>query len=79
LLTAAIHHARPAAPPEGVPGEGDTRAGAAPMVSTPTKCRAMRARMANLAELDEDVTGHVGPIYREFDELLQEVRRKLPQ
>ena len=79
LLTAATHHARPAAPAEGVPGEGDTRAGAAPMVSTPARCRAMQARVDDLVAVDGDVARRVGPAYREFDELLQDVRRKLPQ
>lgn len=78
LLAAASRHARPAAPPEGVPGEGDTRAGAAPMVSIPARCRAMRARVHDVLASEDDVARRVGPIYREFDELLSDVRRKLP-
>ncbi len=78
LLAAATRHAQPAEPAEGVPGEGDTRAGAAPMVTAPVRCGAMRARVDDLTALDEDVARRVGPIYREFDELLKDVRRRLP-
>jgi tetratricopeptide (TPR) repeat protein len=78
LLAAATHHARPSAPTGDVPGEGDTRAGTAPMVRAPTRCGAMRAHVDELAGLDAEVTRHVGPVYRAFDELLQEVRKKLP-
>lgn len=79
LLAAASRHARPAAPAEGVPGEGDTRAGAAPMVSIPARCRALRARVHDVLASEDDAARWVGPIYREFDELLRDVRRKLPQ
>jgi tetratricopeptide (TPR) repeat protein len=78
LLAAAVHHARPAAPSGDVPGEGDTRAGAAPMVRTPTRCVGMRARTNELAGLGDDVTRSFGRVYREFDEVVQDVRSKLP-
>lgn len=79
LLAAAARHAQPMEPAEGVPGEGDTRAGGAPMVRTPARCQAMQARLENLSRLDGDVARQVGTVYREFDELLRDVRRKLPQ
>ena len=78
LLAAAARLAQPAEPAGGVPGEGDTRAGTAPMVSTPTRCGAMRDRVDQLAAIDEAVARKVGPTYREFDELLRDVRKKLP-
>lgn len=78
LLAAAVHHARPSAPTGEAPGEGDTRAGTAPMVRSPARCGAMRAHAAELAGLDADVTRQVGPVYRAFEELLRDVRRKLP-
>jgi hypothetical protein len=50
------------------------------MVANPAQCRAMRAAVADLAALNPDAVAHrVGPIYREFDALLEDVRRKLPQ
>ncbi len=79
LLAAAVALAQPAAPKPDAPGEGDTRAGAAPMVRAPTKCGALRAQADELTELDPDVTGRVEPTYRAFDELLREVRKKLPR
>jgi tetratricopeptide (TPR) repeat protein len=80
FLATAVGHARPAERAKGVPGEGDTRAGKGPMVANPAQCRAMRAAVADLAALNPDAVAHrVGPIYREFDALLEDVRRKLPQ
>ncbi len=78
LLATATRYARPAEPVEGVAGEGDTRNGAA-MVSIPTRCQAMQARVDELRELADDEVPQVEPTYREFDDLLQDVRKKLPQ
>jgi tetratricopeptide (TPR) repeat protein len=78
LLGTAAGHARPVEPPKGVPGEGDTRTGRGPMVSDPARCRPMRAAAGGLAALDPDtVTRRVGPIYREFDAVLEDARRRL--
>ncbi len=78
LLAAAVAHARPAAPKADAPGEGDTRAGIAPMVRAPSRCGALRTRVAELTDLDGDVTGQVESTYRSFDGLLRQVRTTLP-
>jgi tetratricopeptide (TPR) repeat protein len=78
LLAAAVQHAQPSAPAGDVAGEGDTRAGSAPMVRAPSRCGAMRAHADELARVDGDATQLVGPVYRAFDEWLQEVRGSLP-
>jgi tetratricopeptide (TPR) repeat protein len=79
LLAAAVSHARPATLKAEAPGEGDTRTGAAPMVRTPTRCGALRAPAAGLAELDADETGQVDTVYRAFDTVLRDVRTRLPR
>jgi tetratricopeptide (TPR) repeat protein len=78
LLAAAVRHAQPSAPEGDVAGEGDTRAGSAPMVRTPSRCGAMRARADELVRVDGDATLLAGPVYRAFDGWLQEVRGSLP-
>jgi tetratricopeptide (TPR) repeat protein len=78
LLAAAARHARPTAPAGGASAEGDTRAGAAPMIRAPVRCGSMRARVDALVALDAAVAGHATPVYQAFDELLRDVRRKLP-
>jgi hypothetical protein len=80
LLATAVRYARPSTPTGGVPGEGDTRAGQGPMVTIPTNCRPMRARMEDLRALDDDdVPRRVDHMYRELDDLLRDVRLRLPQ
>lgn len=78
LLTAAAGLARPAPPAGAVAGEGDTRTGTAPMVPERTRCGALRARVDELAALDAAAAGDLETIYRAFEELLAEVRKKLP-
>jgi tetratricopeptide (TPR) repeat protein len=80
FLAAAAGHARPAERAMGVPGEGDTRAGKGPVAASPAPCRPMRAAVSDLGALAPDAVAHrMGPIYREFDALLESVRRKLPR
>lgn len=78
-LTEAAGHARPSGPSAGVPGEGDTRSGEGPMVTSLAACRPTRAPVEELRSLDDgDVRRRAGQIYRDFDELLKQVRRVLP-
>jgi hypothetical protein len=79
LLAAAIRFAEPPEPVEGVLGEGDTREGAAPMVSTPVRCEGMQTLVGELVESDGGVARQVEPVYRKFDEFLEEVRGQLPR
>lgn len=75
-LAAAAAHARPASPVRAVPGEGDTRAGSEPMVTSSHRCRPMRAWMIAIAGLDAGTaTPRVGPVYGAFDARLREMRR----
>ncbi len=72
LLAAAVGFARPAAPAEGVAGEGDTRAGRRPMVAEPAAgCRPMRVRVEDLRALDDtDLSRGMDSVYRALDGLL---------
>lgn len=75
LLATAVDHARPAAPPEGVAGEGDTQHGKRPMVVTPaTNCRPMRVRAEDLSALGAAATARVDSVYRALDQLLAAAR-----
>jgi hypothetical protein len=51
LLAAAVRYAQPSAPVGDVAGEGDTRAGSAPMVRAPSRCGALRAHADELARV----------------------------
>jgi tetratricopeptide (TPR) repeat protein len=79
LLAAAVDHARAAPPAAGVPGEGDTRTGRAPLATASATCRPMRARMADLARPADAVARGADSLYRALDSLLQEARRTLPR
>ncbi|MDH3497205.1 MAG: tetratricopeptide repeat protein [Gemmatimonadota bacterium] len=76
LLAAAVGFARPAAPAEGVAGEGDTRAGRRPMVAEPAAgCRPMRVRVEDLRALDDtDLPRGMDSVYRALDGLLAHVQ-----
>lgn len=78
LLAAATHHARPAERTQGVPGEGDTRAGPASMVPIPSRCQAMQALVDSLSRVEGDGSRLVETVYPRFAAFLQDVRTKLP-
>ena len=78
LLAAAVRYAQPSAPVGEVAGEGDTRAGSAPMVRAPSRCGGMRAHTDELARVEGDMMQLVDPVYRAFDGWLEEARGSLP-
>jgi tetratricopeptide (TPR) repeat protein len=79
LFGTAVQYARPEEPPEGVPGEGDTKAGSAAMVSRQRHCQGTRALVDDLAEVsDSESASAMTPRYRRLDAVLQQARQQLP-
>ena len=63
LFATAVRHSRPEEPAGGVPGEGDTKSGAAPMIAVERHCSGIQPVVDDLAEqsdADLDGTGDVG-------------------
>jgi len=79
VLAAAAGHARAAGPAEGVPGEGDTRTGRSPLVTSSAGCRPMRVPTADLARPADEVARKADSLFRALDALLRDVRRSLPR
>lgn len=77
-LAAAVRLAGPSAPAGEGAGEGDTRAGSAPMVHPPSRCEGMRMLAHRLVILGGGAAGSVGDVYGTFDAWLTEARRSLP-
>jgi len=79
LLATAAGHARGDAPAAAVPGEGDTRAGRAPMVTASSTCRPMRPGRADLSGISDGTGPAADSLYRALDSLLERARRTIPR
>lgn len=73
LFTQALHYAQPV---REVSGEGDTKAGAAPMLSRLSGCQAFQTHIRPLTGL-EDAADELGPRYQELDALLVRFRSRM--
>ena len=72
----AVRQAQPDKPPQGVLGEGDTKAGANLMASGASSCQAFQPYLDDLAQVQE--TPHPGFInlrYQEVDRFLEHIRK----
>lgn len=77
MLARAVQYARPVTP-AAVPGEGDTKTGAAHGLSQLLPCRAFHAHIEDLSELDEsDLSGQMEMRYRELDAYLARINKVL--
>jgi Flp pilus assembly protein TadD len=78
LLAVAAARAQPTRQVRAVPGEGDTRAGTGPMVTSTVRCQPMRPVLGDFAKLDSAAAaGRAAPIYRGLDALLEGARGTL--
>ncbi|NIM50576.1 MAG: tetratricopeptide repeat protein [Gemmatimonadales bacterium] len=78
LLARAAQYARPVESESGVAGEGDTKAGASPMVVQQARCRLFQPHVEDLGQLEEsDIPAQLDRRYRRVRGLLGQVRRKL--
>lgn len=75
LFGTAVRHAQPDTPPAGVAGEGDTKAGRAPMVRAATACRPMRVRTADLAPAPGTSAISADSVFQAIDAVLRDARR----
>ncbi len=74
LFATAVQHSTPEEPAEGVPGEGDTRSGAAPMIAAERHCSGIQPVVDDLPEAsDADLSHEMNRRYRRLDALVREV------
>ena len=74
----AVRQAQPDKPPQGVLGEGDTKAGGNLMASGASSCQAFQSYLDDLARLQE--TPRPLPMnqrYQELDQFLEHIREKI--
>ncbi len=79
LLAQALQYAHPDEPIGEVPGEGDTKAGSSPMLSTARNCRTFETQVDDLPKLDDaNLPREVNQRYRRLDAVLAQARSRIP-
>lgn len=78
MFVKAVEYARPEESEDDVPGEGDTEAGSAPLLSGRSACQIFTRHTADLAELDDaELPNEMTRRYRSLDGVLEGVRTRL--
>ncbi len=78
LFATAVQHSRPEEPAGGVPGEGDTKSGAAPMIAAERHCSGIQPVVDDLAEQsDADLSQEMNRRYRRLDALVREASSRV--
>ncbi|MBI2073967.1 MAG: tetratricopeptide repeat protein [Gemmatimonadetes bacterium] len=76
LFAKAVELARPREPAGGVPGEGDTKRGLAPLLAPQMKCGALKLEIAEVsAPAGSDVPAQMQGQYQRLVEMFEEFRR----
>lgn len=76
LFARAVELARPPEPVGGVPGEGDTKRGLAPLAARQMKCGAFKPEIADLsAAAGSDLPAQMHGQYQRLDQVFAELRR----
>ncbi len=78
LFATAVQHSRPEEPAGGVPGEGDTKSGAAPMIVAERHCSGIQPVVDDLAEeSDADLSHEMNRRYQRLDTLVREASSRV--